>query len=107
MEKQSGQLFQQTLETVYQSDGPPAGCINVTFRDDFNKSLFMELYYWRSKVQLSTKKVQLCACATSTKSKIGRSYVHKKAAKRAFSVGVGPSKFAFCVNGTNARTCLE
>ncbi len=35
-------------------------------------------YSGRSKVQLSTKKVQLFACATAHKGKIGRSYMLKK-----------------------------
>ena len=56
-------------------------------------------YSWRSKVQLSTKKVQLFACDTTTKGKIGRCNVHKKGAarfaRRAFFVRVGPSNFAF------------
>ena len=48
----------------------------------------------RSKVQLSTKKVNLFAWATAHKSKVGRSYMLKKGAarfaRRVFFVGVGP-----------------
>ena len=39
-------------------------------------------YLGRSKVQLSTKKVQLFACATAHKGKIGRSYMLNKGAAR-------------------------
>ena len=61
-------------------------------------------------VQLSTKKVQLFACATAHRGKIGRSYMLKKGAARfarhAFSVGVGPSSFAFVCRGTGEKLDL-
>ena len=64
-------------------------------------------YSERSKVPLSTKKVQLFACATAHKGKIGRSYMIKKGvgrfARRAFFVGVGPSNFAFVCRGTSEK----
>ena len=67
-------------------------------------------YSWRSKVQLSTKKVQLFACDTSTKGKIGRSNAVKKGAareaRRAFFEHVGPSNFAFVCRGTGEKLDL-
>ena len=67
-------------------------------------------YSGRSKVQLSTKKVQLFACATAHKCKIGRSYMLKKGAARfarhAFFAGVGPSNSAFVCNGTGEKLDL-
>ena len=44
--------------------------------------LYSKSYSGRLKVQLSTKKVQLFACATAHKGKIERSYMLKKGAAR-------------------------
>ena len=66
----------------------------------------MLLYSWRSKVQLSSKKVQLFACATAHKGKIGRSNAVKKEARRAFFEHVGPSNFAFVCRGTGEKLDL-
>ena len=67
-------------------------------------------YSGPSKVQLSTKKVQLFACATAHKGKIGRSNMLKKGAarfaRRAFFDGVGPSNFAFVCRGTSEKLDL-
>ena len=67
-------------------------------------------YSQRSKVQLSTKKVQLFACATAHKGKIGRYNAVKKGAareaRRAFFEHVGPSNFAFVCCGTGEKLDL-
>ena len=68
------------------------------------------VYSRRSKVQLSTKKVQLFACATAHKGKIGRFNAHKKGAareaRRAFFEHVGPSNLAFVCRGTGEKLDL-
>ena len=70
----------------------------------------MAVYSGRSKVQISTEKVQLFACATAHKGKIGRSNVLKKGAarfaRRALFDGVGPCNFAFLCRGTGEKLDL-
>ena len=108
-----------SLETVLWE--PTGGCLARCIASDQSKtragllvivmcSHSCRYYSWRSKVQLSTKKVQLFACDTTTKGKIGRCNVHKKGAarfaRRAFFVGVGPSNFAFCASVTGEKLHL-
>ena len=84
--------------------------LSATLWDTQDEDQQVQWYSQRSKVQLSTKKVQLFACATAHKGKIGRSNAVKKGAareaRRAFFEHVGPSNFAFVCRGTGEKVRL-